>query len=131
MLVASTSMDEIFSLIVLASSPALTHKLLTEAFKIHGGLAVRMRRFKKDMEPYESLSYMWQALLIAPFEWDPSLGSATTCLFKVARRVIEDEGGHSRWIDGVRFPKQYKQEVLTMSIDTVDEALLAESPLYY
>lgn len=65
-------------------------RLIDKCFGEHGGLSMYFQQaYGKELEPYEGMSYAWEALPYAINEWDESKGKASTCWKTVTRRLIQ------------------------------------------
>jgi hypothetical protein len=98
-------------------------EIAREALRYHGGLGAMMQKnFGRNLEPYEMQSILWEALLLAPDEYDPKKGAATTLLKKICRRLTEREVYARCTIGSVRVPlkskHRYKKELIEFFADS-------------
>lgn len=97
--------------------------VLYKIMKEHGGLAHWLgKRFGKRLEPFESLSYMWEALPIAIQEWDPEKGSAASAITLVFCRLMSRRNEQNTRIGSVRIPPRRINAYTQIRLSLFDNA---------
>lgn len=105
----------------------LRRKIFNEIIDEHGGLgAMIYREFSHILEPYESKSYLYEALEDLMTTWDPALRKASTELrYRVMCRIRKWQQGHV-YVGGVRIPPSQLKRLSSCEIDEVTEQKLHE-----